>query len=1176
MDSPELDRQHALSRYSLSDAADREALERITRLTTESLGIPSAQINVISEHHQHTWAHTRWPGDDLPRELSFCSHTILLPEQDILEIPDTWADARFAQHPLVTEPPHLRYYAGAPLRTPDGYAIGSLCLLDSEQHDPLSEHQQVMLAQFADLVMGELERQRGVRELREAFEIQHAQEVRLHALMDHASDLIMIKDTQHRFVDINRAAEAALGKARDDLIGQDDRRFFDEELYASVRASDELVMRTRQHMLHERRAVIQGRERVYESSRFPLILPDGAVNGVIVIARDVTERHELEQALRDANTHLEQRVQERTRALETLAYRDPLTSLSNRRAFDLAFDTGLVWADEARQPVHLLLFDLDELKDMNAQFGFARGDELLNVFASSLSQVFHDGQVFRLGGDEFTVLIQGEPRAPLAELTAQAVQLTRAAGFQLMTASVGTATYPTDAQATGGLLRLADQRMLRDKTARRSARNLGVTPAEAARAVEHPGAAVQAVRSTLKFLTQQQGLTSAAWNGLLEAAVASVPGAEAGSLTLREGDTFRYQAQVGHSDALLGVEQTVVQAQAWHSGPEWAQGRARILRGQDTLLAHSRRVVPHPESRAIYEQQAALLELRANLSVPVELSGEVVAEIHLDNLHREDAFDHHSVMLAEEFASLAAALISDGRRRAHEAARQRELEVLVRLSQDLRVAHTLEDVESALCLEAVKLLGTDHVVYLRFDAEEDALHLTARGWPYEVTPHTAPRGDGELWLALLTRSSLQLEGNVDNAALFRLKQATLLVTPLHAGERQMGVLVAARPIGVTFADSEMQLMNAVASSGVTAIQRVWAEQGNAERVRELQVLVDVARHKGPLDQEDVVTRRCLMDGREFLNADYAAYLHLESGTLIEDRTAPATFHAALKRLLPSLEQLSQDLGLESGSLAVANYPHAPGALPSLVAAGVQAVVSAPVLERGRAVGLVGFVWFKPRRALPSGAQSLTGRVAELIGRAVERNAFIDDLKSTHEGALLALGLSLELRDFETHGHTERVVRLASEVASKLGMNHSECDALRQGAYLHDVGKLAIPDAVLLKPGKLDAAEWALMQTHSAVGADMIARIPTIPTTARHVIRHHHERWDGTGYPDRLAGEEIPLAARLFSLVDVYDALTSARPYKKAWAPEEAAAELRAQAGRQFDPALVEVFLSVTP
>jgi PAS domain S-box-containing protein len=184
------------------------------------------------------------------------------------------------------------------------------------------------------------------------------------------------------------------------------------------------------------------------------------------------------------------------------------------------------------------------------------------------------------------------------------------------------------------------------------------------------------------------------------------------------------------------------------------------------------------------------------------------------------------------------------------------------------------------------------------------------------------------------------------------------------------------------------------------------------------------------------------------------------------------------------------------------------------------------------------------------------------------------LQATLEGGLLGLGIALEARDLETSGHTLRVMQHSVQLGHALGLNPVKLTELKHGASLHDLGKLTIPDTVLLKPGRLDADEWAVMQTHAHNGYEIASRIPTLSRTALDVIRHHHERWDGTGYPDRLAGSAIPFLARIFAVCDVYDALTSERPYKQAWTHEAALNEVSVQSGRQFDPQVVAAFLTL--
>jgi HD-GYP domain-containing protein (c-di-GMP phosphodiesterase class II) len=175
--------------------------------------------------------------------------------------------------------------------------------------------------------------------------------------------------------------------------------------------------------------------------------------------------------------------------------------------------------------------------------------------------------------------------------------------------------------------------------------------------------------------------------------------------------------------------------------------------------------------------------------------------------------------------------------------------------------------------------------------------------------------------------------------------------------------------------------------------------------------------------------------------------------------------------------------------------------------------------------------------------------------------------------LRALIAAVEARDAYTHGHSARVAELSVSIGLRLGLRPSALRALAEGAYLHDVGKVGIPDHVLNKPGALTDDERAWIQEHPVVGADIVGRAPSL-RDALTVIRQHHERFDGRGYPDGLAGEEISLAARIVAVADVWDALTSDRAYRPAWPPDRALAHLAADRGAHFDPRCLDAFLAL--
>jgi putative nucleotidyltransferase with HDIG domain len=194
-------------------------------------------------------------------------------------------------------------------------------------------------------------------------------------------------------------------------------------------------------------------------------------------------------------------------------------------------------------------------------------------------------------------------------------------------------------------------------------------------------------------------------------------------------------------------------------------------------------------------------------------------------------------------------------------------------------------------------------------------------------------------------------------------------------------------------------------------------------------------------------------------------------------------------------------------------------------------------------------------------------------RTRELEMALSELESNFQMTLEALVAALDAREHETFSHSFRVRAYARYLARRAGFPPALLPSLEHGALLHDIGKIAVTDAILLKPAKLTPEEWIEMRKHSAAGDEMLKRVPFLhPASA--IVRHHHERFDGTGYPDSLKAAEIPLGARLFAVVDTLDAMTSDRAYRKSPGVEAARAEIQRCSGKQFDPHIVELFLKV--
>lgn len=225
------------------------------------------------------------------------------------------------------------------------------------------------------------------------------------------------------------------------------------------------------------------------------------------------------------------------------------------------------------------------------------------------------------------------------------------------------------------------------------------------------------------------------------------------------------------------------------------------------------------------------------------------------------------------------------------------------------------------------------------------------------------------------------------------------------------------------------------------------------------------------------------------------------------------------------------------------------------------------------IGSTGFDILLPMVILLLAASAFIWVVVRMRDKDLERVKESEaELRKNYDLTLEAWAKVLEYRDKETEGHSRRLVELSTQLAQAIGLSTEEIVNLGRGALLHDIGKLAIPDEILLKPGELNDAERKLLQQHPVYAKQMLAQVSFLqPSVA--VAYSHHERWDGLGYPEGLKGNEIPIAARIFAVVDQWDALTSDRPYRKAWKREDVIAYFKENAGKIYDPNIIDIFLA---
>lgn len=194
-------------------------------------------------------------------------------------------------------------------------------------------------------------------------------------------------------------------------------------------------------------------------------------------------------------------------------------------------------------------------------------------------------------------------------------------------------------------------------------------------------------------------------------------------------------------------------------------------------------------------------------------------------------------------------------------------------------------------------------------------------------------------------------------------------------------------------------------------------------------------------------------------------------------------------------------------------------------------------------------------------------------RTAQLQGALQQLEASYDDTLEALGGALDLKDAETEGHCKRVTAITLAIAKTMGVDAAQLPEIARGAFLHDIGKMAIPDHILRKPGPLTKEEQAIMRTHCDIGHEMLSRVPFLRDVAK-IVLAHQEHFDGSGYPQGLKGEEIPLGARLFAVADTLDAMTSDRPYRSALSLAQAKAEIQRCSGSQFDPRIVQAFISL--
>ncbi|MFZ5434910.1 MAG: HD domain-containing phosphohydrolase [Bacillota bacterium] len=404
-----------------------------------------------------------------------------------------------------------------------------------------------------------------------------------------------------------------------------------------------------------------------------------------------------------------------------------------------------------------------------------------------------------------------------------------------------------------------------------------------------------------------------------------------------------------------------------------------------------------------------------------------------------------------------------------------------------------------------------------------------------------------------------------------------VAVPLTVGGKVTGVLtVAGRPEGAPFSEDEAAFLTTLGTGLGLALQNARFFRQIQARAAMLERLVSLGQAlDGHLD-EDKVLETALVGVGEVLGAQWCAIRLLdgETGELVLKASSgmSAELQERAARVRPEGSLLGEVLRRGEPVVVEDTAAAGPGMQPPYYAPEMRAMAVAPVRAMGKMLGTLKVYSPLPRRWSEEEVGYLA-IVAGQVGLALENARLYQALRRYYLSTLQALAAAMEAKDTYTRGHSMRVARLAQACARALGLSHEHQEHLYLAALLHDIGKIGVPESVLLKPGPLEPADWDEVKNHPVVGVRIVEPAGFHPQVVA-AIRHHHENYGGGGYPDDLAGEEIPLLARIISVADAYDAMTSDRPYRGARTAEEAMEELRRGAGRQFDPRVVNAFLRI--
>jgi len=518
---------------------------------------------------------------------------------------------------------------------------------------------------------------------------------------------------------------------------------------------------------------------------------------------------------------------------------------------------------------------------------------------------------------------------------------------------------------------------------------------------------------------------------------------------------------------------------------------------------------------------------------------------------------------------------------------EKELTVIANVSSALRNAQNKQEMLPVILDQLLEQLKIEGATLILHDPLSDEMVIElGRGLWANSTGLRIPPGKGLSRKIMENGKPCVYNDSQDNPDsyyknVFKNCTASAAV-PLSVQEQKIGAIFIGTNRKIT--DRDIRLLSSIADIAASAINRSTLHEKTQEKVKQLDALRTIDQAINTSLDLKVTLNVILKQAKELLTCDALLVMFSKPQTMTLEYAASLGFRTR------EIEHTSFRIGkgfagrsiLERQTVSIDLEKIDPEILPEeqlFLVEGFHSVHSVPLSVKGNVKGILIACYSRPFRQSIEW-QEILNTLATQIAIAIDNNELFEGLQQStfnlsvaYNETIEGWAKALDLRDHETGDHSKRVAQMTIDLAYELGIKNESIGDIMRGAYLHDIGKMGIPDAVLNKPGKLTDEEWDMVRRHPQFAYDMLSSIKYLQP-ALDIPYCHHEKWDGSGYPRGLKGEEIPLAARIFAVVDVWDALISDRPYRKAWTEEKAMQYLQEQSGKHFDPQVINAFFKM--